>query len=492
MRAPGLPGQATKAQKKPASPTNEAPIRATNPLDRKLPHDTDAERALLGCMLLSPEAIGESIGVFGESGREAFFFENHQRLYDVIVSLYDRDRSIDGVVIKDELVRSGQFEDLGGFSFLAGLAGAVPSALRVRDYAAIVRDKYFQRQLIGATHRVQDVAFEDAMTAQEILDYAELEIFRVTEQRVSGQAQCLPDLIEQVFRQIETRGEDVLTGEPTGFAELDELTCGLQPNELIIVAGRPSMGKTALGLNLAEHLAITERRACLFFSLEMSRQQVAQRVLCSRARVDAHQLRRGRHTARDVEKLQEAANEIEGAPLYVDDTSSLSVLELRARARIAHRRHGIRAVFVDYLQLLRAPGNETRQTEVAEISRGLKALAMELGIPVVAMAQLNRNPEDRSRRGNRPRMSDLRESGAIEQDADVVALLHRESYYAAGDDAAAADDNTAELIIAKQRNGPVDTLKLHFSKQWTRFDNHMPGGADTGFVPHFSDDTEFP
>jgi replicative DNA helicase len=267
------------------------------------------------------------------------------------------------------------------------------------------------------------------------------------------------------------------------------------------------MGKTALGLNMAEHLALTQGKPVLFFSLEMSRQQLAQRILCSRARVDSHRLRRGRVTDQDLERLMAAADEISGKPLFVDDTSALSILELRARARMAYRKHNVKVVFIDYLQLMHAHGLETRQAQVAEISRGLKALAKELNVPVVAMAQLNRNPEDRT--GNRPRMSDLRESGAIEQDADVVMLLHRESYYKtnrAVDDAfqagasggpqasTAPEDTTAELIIAKQRNGPVGTVRLHFSKHWTRFDNHKPGQEYQGVreAQYVDDDISFP
>ncbi|MEW6200205.1 MAG: replicative DNA helicase [Planctomycetota bacterium] len=453
-----------------------------------MPQDVEAERAVLGAMLQEKEAIGEVVRVLRDAGAAAFQVERHQQLYDVLVKLYVDDQPIDGVVIKDELVRRGLWEKVGQFDFLAELVSAVPSALRAAHYAGVVYDKYLLRQLVTAAHRVVDRALEQDLPAREVLDYAEKEIFDVTERRVSGEAQLLHELIAEAFRTIERRGRDALTGEPTGFIELDELTCGLQPGELIIVAGRPSMGKTALGLNMAEHLGIVEQRPVLFFSLEMSRQQVAQRILCSRARVNSHTLRRGRHTAEDLKRLQEAADELTHAPLLVDDTSDLTVLELRARARMARRRHDIRAIFVDYLQLMRAPRSENRQVEVANISRGLKALAKDLNVPVVAMAQLNRSPEDKTRRGNRPRMSDLRESGAIEQDADVVALLHREAYYKTnqarvrlGDEDEAPpgvedpEENVAELIIAKQRNGPVDTIKLHWNKQYTRFDNHLPG-----------------
>jgi len=458
-----------------------------------LPHALDAERALLGSMLLDDAAIGEAIAVLKDSGPGLFWLEKHQKLYDQIVGLWQARRPMDGVVIKDALVRSGLFEELGGYDFLAGLVSSVPSALRVVEYAQIVREKALLRQLIAATHRAMEAAFDDSLPTQEILDLAEREIFHVTEQRVSGGPQALPNLIEEVFQKIQDLDGSTLTGEPTGFYELDELTCGLQAGELIIIAGRPSMGKTALGLNIAEHIALDQDppRPVLFFSLEMSRQQVAQRILCSRAKVDSQRLRRGRHSDAELQRLMRAAEDIRGKPLYVDDTSSLSILELRARARMAYRRYSVRAVFVDYLQLMRAPGAENRQQEVAEISRGLKALAKELNIPVVALAQLNRNPEDRS--SNRPRMSDLRESGAIEQDADLVALLHRESYYKLGEQPDAEDDPRADLIVAKQRNGPVGTVKLHFNRKWTRFDNpHYGDQYDHTYEAQRTADTDFP
>jgi len=476
---------------------------ASPALDRLLPQDIEAERAVLGSMLHGKEAIAEVLAVLGEAGHEAFVREAHQHLYDALIKLYVDDRPVnDGHVIREELERRGLWEALGKFEFLASLLSAVPSALRARHYAEIVYEKYLLRQLIAATHRVMQTALDADQPTREILDYAEKEIFGVTERRVSGQAVPIEELVRDAFRAIEARGHDgTLTGEPTGFIELDDLTSGLQRGELIIVAGRPSMGKTALGLNMAEHLAIVERRPTLFFSLEMSRQQIAQRILCSRARVDAHRLRRGRHSAADLERLKAAADDLREAPLLVDDTPDLTVLELRARARLAMRRHQVRAIFVDYLQLMRAPKSENRQVEVATISRGLKALAKDLDVPVVAMAQLNRSPEDKSRRGNRPRMSDLRESGAIEQDADVIALLHRESYYRTNPSAALreddsrpeadADENVAELIIAKQRNGPTGTIRLHFNSQYTRFDNHVPDAGRYEFVPPLRDDPPF-
>lgn len=475
------------------SPSRRPPSSGLSPLTRELPHAIDAEQAVLGSMLQDAAAVAEVILVLQDLGPRVFWMERHQRLFDQIVSLWNSNRSIDGILIRDELERTGQFESVGGYEYFGQLLGSVPSWLRAREYAGIVRDKFLLRQLIDATQRAMDAAFDDRLATQEILDQASKLVFDVTERSVSGGAQPLPDLIDEVFRKIESLDGSILTGMPTGYYAFDEMTCGLQPAELIIVAGRPSMGKTALGLNMAEHMALIEDKPTLFFSLEMSRQQVAQRILCSRARVDSHALRRGRHSDRDMQRLHAIAEEIRHKPLFIDDTSSLTILELRARARIAARKHDLKAIFVDYLQLMHIPGAESRQQEVAEISRGLKALAKELGVPVVAMAQLNRKPADRT--GNKPMMSDLRESGAIEQDADLIALLHRESYYSKGaSEEGAAEDPTAELIIAKQRNGPVGTVELHFNRQFTRFDNPTSGAPfeNTYEAQNPRGDVEFP
>lgn len=451
-----------------------SPERRTEPgATRALPHSQDAERALLGSMLLDEAAVPDAMSVLRDIGARAFFFEKNATLYQHILELYDQRKPLDGIVIKDELVRRGVFEQLGGYEFLSDLVGAVPSALRVRQYAEIVRDKFLLRDLIRAAHRVMESAYDDRIPAAEMLDFAEQQIFSATERRVSAHAKPLPELVDQLMEMLRTRGEAALTGVPTGYYELDEYTCGLQPQELIIIAGRPSMGKTAFGLNIAENMTMLDGRPVVFFSLEMSQQQVAQRVLCSRARINAHKMRRGILSHDDMRRLNQAGEALGTAPLLVDDTANLSILELRARARMYHRKYQIQAIFVDYLQLLHSPGMESRQQEVAAISRGLKALAKELNLPVVAMAQLNRNPEDR--KDNRPKMSDLRESGAIEQDADVIMLLHRESYYKRGEEGN-PEDNVAELIIAKQRNGPVGTISLTFNLEFTRFDNHKPGG----------------
>lgn len=461
-------------------------------LQRLLPQDIEAERALLGALLLDAELTADVIDQLGDAGADAFARESHQHIYRALLRLHDANQPFDAHLIRNELILAGHSE-LASNDVFAGFIGAVASASRAPAYAHVIYEKYLLRRLVHATDIVMQAAFDATESTRDVLDRAEKLIFEVTERGIGGSAQNFDELIKEAFEKIESRGDGALTGEPTGFVELDEMTCGLQAGELIIIAARPSMGKTAFGLNVAEYMA-TKDIPVLFFSLEMSRQQVAQRVLCSQARVDSQKLRRGRHDSRDLDDLKRAADRLCQAPLYVDDTASLTLQEMRARSRVAHRRHHIRAIFVDYLQLMRVPKSESRQIEVAACSRGLKALAKELNLPVVAMAQLNRNPEERGRAGNRPRMSDLRESGAIEQDADLIGLLHREQYYRdPGSTEGLADDEdqfAAELIIAKQRNGPVGTVHLHWNPKITRFDTLAPGG-DLGGIPATSDVTPF-
>ena len=401
-----------------------------------------------------------------------------------MLDLYDKGSAIDLVILRDELSRRGDLEKVGGVEYLVQLVQSVPSAANAEFYAGIVRDKALLRDLISASGAIIDEAYTAHDEVAAILDRAEQQFFMVTEQRVANEAVGLSSLLEQTFQQIQDREGNYLTGAPTGFLELDDLTSGLQPAELIIVAARPSMGKTAMGLNLAEHMAVNENMPVVFFSMEMSRQQVAQRILCSRGRIDSHRLRRGMLNEQEIRQLQMICDELRDAPLFIDDTPGMTVLELRAKARRLWLQHKIKAIFIDYLQLMHTPGAESRQQEIAIISRGLKALGRELNVPIVSLAQLNRGTEGRD--GHRPRMSDLRESGAIEQDADVVMLLHRPSYYDPNE-----DPNVAEVIIAKQRNGPTGTVKLHFDARSTRFDNlsmapepyGYNGGGTAGGVP---------
>lgn len=439
---------------------------------RMPPQDIEAERSLLGSMLLNREAIGDVLPIIGQRP-ERFYRPDHRRLFQVLIEMYDRGDPIDLVTVRNELARRAILKDVGDVDYLVQLAESVPSHLHAEHYAHLVCDKAMLRDLIAAAGEVIETAHDHREDAKEILDRAEQLLFHVTDQRVSEQAELIRALLDETFHQLEERQGHYITGLRTGFIELDDMLSGLQRGEMIIIAARPSMGKTAFGLNVAEHIASHERRPVVFFSMEMSKQAVAQRLLCARARVDSHKLRRGAWSDRDWEDLTNASSGLQDAPLLIDDTPGMSVLELRAKTRRLRKRQAIEAVFVDYLQLMRAPGrSDSRQQEVSEISRGLKALARELNIPVVVMAQLNRNPEQRT--GNRPRMSDLRESGAIEQDADVIMLLHREEYYQK-ENPNPEIQGIAEVIVDKQRNGPTGIVKLFFNQKLTRFDNLAAG-----------------
>lgn len=452
------------------------------------PQSIEAEMSLLGSMLLEREAIGEVLQVIRPGHEDRFYREDHRLLYKLLIDLYEANKPIDLVVVRDELEKRGLISSVGGVEYLVQLAESVPSAVNATHYARIVHDKAMLRDLIGCTSRILESAYEQGDEAKVILDEAERHLFEVTEQRVAGQIVPIREFLEETFRVIESREGDYITGVATGFVELDDLLSGMQRGELIIVAARPSMGKTAFGLTMAEHVTANDHRPAAFFSMEMSRQQIAQRLLCSRGRIDSHKLRRGMLSEGEIQHLQGVCDDLRDMPLYVDDTSSMTVLELRAKARRVWQHHKIEAVFVDYLQLMHMPRAESRQQEIATISRGLKALARDLNIPVVAMAQLNRSPEGRE--GHRPRMSDLRESGAIEQDADVVMLLHREEYYKPHDESPDIK-GVAEVIVAKQRNGPVGTIKLNFNARLTRFDNlsmapepiHVPRHEDDAIAP---------
>jgi len=434
-------------------------------LDRIPPHSLSAERSVLGSMILEREAVGQAIGLLKE---ECFYTPEHRLIFRALLELYDQNKPSDPVLLRQQLEQSQALEKVGGAEYLVRLMHAVPSAANIEHYAKVVRDKWMLRELILVAGKILQEAYSHNDDPQELLDRAEQKIFEVTQHRVSGGLEQLRQFLEETFSQLDSREGHYITGLPTGFVELDDMTSGLQNGELIIVAGRPSMGKTAFGMNVAEHIAVEEKKPVAFFSLEMSKQQVVQRLLCSRGKVDSHKLRRNMLNDEEIAKLHTACDVLHDAPLYIDDTPGMSVMQLRAKARLLAVRANVAAVFVDYLQLLTSPGAESRQQEVSAISRSLKALARELNVPVIALAQLNRGVEGRE--SHRPRMSDLRESGSIEQEADLILLLHRQEYYQdmgerTGEDAS----GVAEVIIAKQRNGPVGTIELQFSKRFTRF-----------------------
>jgi replicative DNA helicase len=436
---------------------------------RSMPESLAAEAAVLGSMIVDPRCIGEVIELLGP---DAFYHSEHQVIYDAIIALYERNRGegIDGLLVRDELQRTDRLGDIGGWEYLQRVIETVPSSANVTYYAGIVREKMMLRETISAATDILNSAYDEAGDAAEKLDEAERRIFAVTDRRITSSAVALKDLVTRAYELIERREGTHVTGLPTGYYELDDLTCGLQDDEMIIIAGRPSMGKTALALNIAEHVGIVEKIPLVIFSLEMGKQQLAERFLCSYSGVDSQLVRKGMLNTEHYQKLVEACGVVSEAPIFIDDTAALTPLEMLAKARRLKSAHGIRAVLVDYLQLMHLGAGrvESRQQEISTISRYLKSMARELKCPVVVLSQLNRSPEGRE--GHRPRMSDLRESGSIEQDADVVMLLHREDYYRRGE-ADFEPDNTAEVIIAKQRNGPTGVVKLAFREKCTRFEN---------------------
>jgi len=448
---------------------------------RSMPESLAAEAAVLGSMIIDPECISEVVEIIGSG---AFYRLEHRYIFEALVSLWEKGfatentedtenqgfRGIDAVLVRDELEKRKQLEAVGGVEYIAKILDSVPSSANVGYYAGIVKDKMLLRELIAAAGGILDDAYNQNGGTPELLDEAERRIFTVADRNISGSAVALKDVVARTFELISKRQGSHVTGLSTGYYLLDEWTCGLQDGEMIIIAGRPSMGKTSLALNMAEHIALMEKIPVAIFSLEMGRQQLAERFLCSVSQIDSQSVRRGRLSDEDGKALADACAQLADVPIYIDDSSSLTPLELRAKARRLKSLYDIRCCFVDYLQLMHIGERrvESRQQEITEISRYVKALARELNIPVVVLSQLNRSPEGRV--DHLPRMSDLRESGSIEQDADVVILLHREDYYHRGEKDY-NPDNRAELIIAKQRNGPTASVELVFRERVTRFEN---------------------
>ena len=430
---------------------------------------------MLGSMLISPrEIIAECVEKINE---DYFYIPAHQIIYSALVELWNAGQGIDLITFTQVLRDRNTLDAVGGAAAITNLFTYVPTAANVTYYLEIVRDKFILRQIISACTESVRRSFEEQDEVNNLLDEVEKKIFAVGEDRFKGQ---MPTMREQVMEAIESieklyanRGS--ITGLSTGFSLLDEMTSGLHPAEMIVIAARPSMGKTAFAMNVAEHVAIEGRKPVAIFSLEMSAQQLVQRLLCSRARVNSKKVRDGFLAERDFSTLTSAASKLADAQMFIDDTAGLNILELRAKARRLKSQHDIQLIVVDYLQLLRSTsrrGQDNRQIEISEISAGLKSLAKELSIPVIVLAQLNRNPENRTGDSKgRPRLSDLRESGSIEQDADFVGLLVREEYYADTDEERQESEGKADLIIAKQRNGPTGEVPLTFIKEYTRFED---------------------
>ena len=436
--------------------------------ERALPHNLEAERSILGAILIRNDAFNVAAELIDA---DDFFRDAHRRVFDKMVDLNERGQAIDLVTLRDELSRSGDLDPVGGPAYISSLADGVPRSTNVEYYARIVKERATLRNLIAAANRIVAEAYAAREDASVVLDRAEQEIFSIAEGRIHTGFVPLSELAEASFSTIERLQsvQSAVTGVPTGFADIDELTAGLQPADLVIVAARPSMGKTAFALNIGAHVGITGERTVGVFSLEMSKEQLFMRMLTSAAQIDSHRFRTGLLTESDYGRLSDAIGVLSEARVYIDDTPSIGVLEMRAKSRRLKAEHGLDLVVIDYLQLMQGRGRfENRNQEIASISRSLKALAKELDVPVVALSQLSRAPE--SRGDKRPQLSDLRESGALEQDADVVMFIFREDMY----EETPENANVAEIIIGKQRNGPTGTVKLAFLKQQTRFENLSP------------------
>jgi replicative DNA helicase len=451
-------------------------LTASSPdIHRALPHSVEAEQGVLGSMLISPQdKIAEVVAKINDS---YFYIPAHQTIYRLLVELWDAKQGIDLITFTQALRDRNLLETVGGASFVTNLFTFVPTAANLTYYLEIVRDKYILREIIAACTEGARRSYEDQDEVDNLLDEVEQRIYAVGEDRFKGDSLTMK---EQVLEAIETinklwEQKGSLTGLPTGFVEFDRMTSGLHPAEMVVIAARPSMGKTAFVMNIVEHVAVHEKKPVGVFSLEMSAQQLVQRMLCSRARVNLRKARDGFLADSDFDRIATAAGKLAEADIYIDDTPGLSILELRAKARRLKSRHDLSLIVIDYLQLLRSTsrrGQDNRQIEISEISAGIKGLSKELNIPIVVAAQLNRNPESRTGDSKgRPRLSDLRESGSIEQDADLVGLLVRQEYYADTEEEKDEFEGKAELIIAKQRNGPTGDVPLTFIKEVTRFED---------------------
>ncbi|MBS4030406.1 MAG: replicative DNA helicase [Clostridiales bacterium] len=435
----------------------------TGSLERIPPQNIEAEQSVLGSMLINKDAIIAA----AEYLRAADFYrDGHQKIFSAMTALSERAEPVDLVTLVEELGRHNQLESIGGMSYLTTLANIVPTAANVAYYARIVRDKAVLRSMINAATRIVTRSFEAADNVDEILDEAEKAIFEVSQRSNPQGFSSMKDILKSAFERIDKLwgNKGGVTGIPTGFPDLDNITSGFQNSDLIIIAARPSMGKTTLALNIAQHIAVNEKLPVAVFSLEMSKEQLVQRMLVAQANIDAQRLRRGYLSDEDYPKLTRAAGPLAEAPLFIDDTASISIMEMRAKARRLKAEHGLAAVFVDYLQLMRgSERSENRQQEISGISRSLKALAKELEVPVIALSQLSRAVEQREKK--RPILSDLLESGGIEANADIVAFIYREGYYNQDTESR----HETDIIIAKQRNGPVGSIQLYFKESHNKF-----------------------
>ena len=438
-------------------------------LEKTLPNNLEAERSVLGAILLDDKAF---LSVFESLKPEDFYLDSHRKIFERMVHLINISRPIDLITLKEELQKANDLEASGGAAYLAGLTDGLPRALNIEYYAAIVKEKSTLRRLIRAASEIMARGYRDDDTADEILQAAEKAVFDIAGQQFRTGFREVAPIAGRVYNEIEERShrKAPITGLETGFFDIDKITAGLHPSDLIIVAARPGLGKTSLCLNIATHAAIRKKKSVGIFSLEMSEDQLVKRFLSSEARIDQSRINTGFLTKDDWMRLQHAHGDIAESKIYIDDTVNVPITELRTKARRLSLEKGLDLLIIDYLQLMSGSGSnryENRTQEIAQISRGLKGIAKELNIPVIAVSQLSRAVESRRGDDKRPKLSDLRESGSIEQDADIVMFIYREN----AEDPAGDRNGTAELIIAKHRNGSIGTVKVAFSPQFTKFDN---------------------
>ena len=438
------------------------------------PQNLEAEQSVLGGILIENEAINRVMEILDA---DDFYRDGHRKIFNALINLSERDEPADLITMTNELRKIDQLDSIGGASYLASLIDSVPTAANIEYYAKIVKEKSILRKLIQTSTEIITQSYEDRGDVEVFLDEAERAIFDISEKRVRPSFFSIRDVVKESFKTIERlfQKKELVTGVPSGFKELDRMTAGFQPSDLIIIAGRPSMGKTAFCLNVAQYAAIENKIPVAVFSLEMSKEQLVIRMLCSEAHVEGTRLRTGFLNESDWPKLTIAAGNLSEAPIYIDDSAALSVLELRAKARRLKSERGLGMLIIDYLQLMKGRARvESRQQEISEISRSLKALAKELNIPVIAVSQLSRKTEERT--GNRPQLSDLRESGAIEQDADLILFIYRDEVYNRSEDN--PNRGKAEVVIGKQRNGPIGKIELAFLDKFTTFKDLYKGETE--------------
>ena len=439
-------------------------------LDRMPPQNIEAEQSVLGAILIEQSSIAKISDMLNP---EDFYREAHRLIYRAAMSLFERGEAIDFITVVDLLRRENTLEQAGGIAYVTSLANGVPTAANITYHAKIVQEKSLLRRLIGAATDIASMGYAESEEVDRVLDSAEQKILEVATRKASQDFQPIKEIIFSTLDKIDEmhKAKGGITGISTGFANLDKLTGGFQRSDLILIAARPSMGKTAFVLNVAQHMATRDRKSVVIFSLEMPKEQLAMRMMCAEGLIDSQRFRTGAMSNEEWSKLVDAADRLSGSPMYIDDTANVTAIELRNKARRISKEHGLDCIIIDYLQLMDGGAHsriDNRQQQISDISRSLKGLARELRVPVIALSQLSRGPESRTNR--RPMLSDLRESGSLEQDADLVAFLYRDDYY----NPESEKKNITELLIAKNRNGPTETVELYFHKNFTRFTDYTP------------------